>query len=84
MTAADIHPEDRDRPRRRSGHQDASDHGAHAEGTRAGRRQPLVDWGLDALAGAGVEKIVVNMHHHADQMTAYLAGRSRAAHRHIG
>lgn len=37
--------------------------------------QPLVDWGLDALAGAGVEKIVVNIHHHADQMTAYLAGR---------
>jgi len=35
----------------------------------------LIDWGLDSLASAGVEEAVVNVHHHADQMIAHLAGR---------
>lgn len=37
----------------------------------------LVDWGLDALAGAGVEKAVVNVHHLAGRMVDHLAGRER-------
>ena len=37
--------------------------------------KPLVGWGLDALAAVGVEKVVVNVHHHADQVAAYLARR---------
>ena len=40
----------------------------------AGR--PMIDYGLDALAEAGVERAVVNVHHFADQMKAHLAGRS--------
>lgn len=37
--------------------------------------KPLIDWGLDALAAVGVEQVVVNVHHHADQVAAYLARR---------
>ncbi len=36
----------------------------------AGR--PMIDYALDALAEAGVEQVVVNVHHHADQMEAHL------------
>jgi len=35
----------------------------------------LLDHGLDALAGAGVERVIVNVHHHADQITAHLDAR---------
>lgn len=41
----------------------------------AGR--PLIDWGLDALAAAGVEEAVVNVHHLADRLVAHLATRTR-------
>ena len=33
----------------------------------------MIDYSLDSLAEAGVEKVVVNVHHHADQMLAHLA-----------
>ncbi|MBB3316198.1 MULTISPECIES: nucleotidyltransferase family protein [unclassified Rhizobium] len=33
----------------------------------------MIDYALDSLAEAGVEKVVVNVHHHADQMLAHLA-----------
>lgn len=36
----------------------------------------LLDWGLDALAEAGVRKAVVNVHYLPDQIVAHLAGRS--------
>lgn len=39
--------------------------------------KPLIDWGLDALAAAGVETAVVNVHHLADQLEAHLAARLR-------
>jgi N-acetyl-alpha-D-muramate 1-phosphate uridylyltransferase len=38
--------------------------------------KPLVDWGLDALAQAGVEKAVVNVHYLPDQLIAHLAART--------
>lgn len=41
----------------------------------AGR--PLLDRGLDALAGAGVEKAVVNVHYLPDQIVAHVASRKR-------
>ena len=39
--------------------------------------QPLIDYALDRLADAGVEKAVVNVHYLADQIEAHLAGRAR-------
>ncbi|MBO6724586.1 MAG: nucleotidyltransferase family protein [Rhizobiaceae bacterium] len=36
--------------------------------------KPLIDWGLDALAGAGVGEAVVNVHHLAPQLIAHLEG----------
>ena len=36
----------------------------------------MIDYGLDALAAAGVKRAVVNVHHFADQMIAHLAGRT--------
>ena len=39
--------------------------------------KPMIDYGLDALAEAGVKRVVVNVHHFADQMTAHLANRSQ-------
>ncbi|NTJ65232.1 nucleotidyltransferase family protein [Agrobacterium rhizogenes] len=36
--------------------------------------KPMIDYALDALAEAGVEQVVVNVHHHADQMEAHLRG----------
>lgn len=38
--------------------------------------KPMIDYGLDALAQAGVKRAVVNVHHFADQMTAHLATRT--------
>ncbi|MBY4631688.1 nucleotidyltransferase family protein [Rhizobium croatiense] len=32
----------------------------------------MIDYALDALVAAGVERAVVNVHHHADQMLAHL------------
>ena len=39
--------------------------------------KPLIDWGLDALAGAGVGEAVVNVHHLAPQLVAHLEGWPR-------
>jgi len=36
----------------------------------------LVDWTLDKLAAAGVERVVVNVHHFADALEAHLTARS--------
>lgn len=36
----------------------------------------MIDYGLDALAEAGVKRAVVNIHHFADQMKAHLSHRS--------
>lgn len=40
--------------------------------------KPMIDYALDALVEAGAEMIVVNVHHHADQMIAHLEHRSDA------
>lgn len=37
--------------------------------------KPMIDYGLDALAAAGVKRAVVNVHHFSDQMTAHLRRR---------
>lgn len=37
--------------------------------------KPLIDWGLDALAAAGVEEAVVNVHYLPDLLAAHLARR---------
>lgn len=37
--------------------------------------KPLIDWGLDALAMAGITKTVVNVHYLADQLVEHLATR---------
>jgi MurNAc alpha-1-phosphate uridylyltransferase len=39
--------------------------------------KPLIDHGLDRLAGAGVETAVVNVHHFADLLEAHLRSRRR-------
>lgn len=39
--------------------------------------KPMIDYVLDLLAEAGVEKAVVNVHHFADQMEAHLATRKQ-------
>jgi len=39
--------------------------------------KPLIDYGLDRLAEAGVETVVVNVHYLADQIERHLAGRQR-------
>lgn len=38
--------------------------------------KPMIDYGLDALAEAGIRRAVVNVHHFADKMKAHLAGRT--------
>jgi MurNAc alpha-1-phosphate uridylyltransferase len=43
----------------------------------AGR--PLIDHALEQARGAGVERIVVNGHYHADQMRSYLNGMTDVA-----
>ncbi|TIU63499.1 MAG: nucleotidyltransferase family protein, partial [Mesorhizobium sp.] len=35
----------------------------------------LLDWGLDSLASAGVDKAVVNVHYLPDQIIAHIADR---------
>lgn len=40
--------------------------------------KPLIAYVLDALVEAGVERVVVNVHAHADQLEAYLRGRKDA------
>jgi len=40
--------------------------------------KPLIDFVIDPLLTAGVERIVVNVHAHADQLEAYLRGRTDA------
>lgn len=37
--------------------------------------KPLIDHGLERLADAGVEEVVVNLHYKADQLEAHLTGR---------
>jgi len=37
--------------------------------------KPLLDWGLDSLAAAGVEKAVVNVHYFPEQIVAHVANR---------
>lgn len=39
--------------------------------------KPMIDYGLDALAAAGVRRTVVNVHHFADQMIEHLSHRHR-------
>ncbi len=39
--------------------------------------KPLIDYGLDRLAEAGVERVVVNVHHLADVLEQHLVGRSK-------
>lgn len=38
--------------------------------------KPMINYGLDALAEAGIRRAVVNVHHFADQMKAHLADRA--------
>ena len=40
-------------------------------------RRPLIDHALDRLDAAGVGRVVVNVHHKADQIEAHLAARER-------
>ena len=39
--------------------------------------KPMIDYGLDTLAAAGVRRAVVNVHHFADRMVDHLAHRNR-------
>lgn len=39
----------------------------------------LIDWGLDSLENAGVERVIVNVHYLANQMDAHLAKRNSPA-----
>jgi N-acetyl-alpha-D-muramate 1-phosphate uridylyltransferase len=41
--------------------------------------KPLIDWNLDALAQAGVERAVVNVHYLPDQIIAHVKGRTLPA-----
>ena len=43
------------------------------------RGKALIDHVLDRQAEAGVERVVVNVHHKADQIEAHLRGRRRPA-----
>ena len=40
--------------------------------------KPMIDYALDALVEAGAETIVVNVHHHAEQMISRLGHRTDA------
>jgi MurNAc alpha-1-phosphate uridylyltransferase len=40
--------------------------------------KPLIAYVIDPLVAAGVERVVVNVHAHAEQLEAYLAGRKDA------
>ncbi len=37
--------------------------------------RPMLDYVLDAIAEAGIGTVAINVHHHADQLEAYLAQR---------
>lgn len=39
--------------------------------------KPLLQWQLDMLWGAGIREIVVNVHHHAEQVESYLRTHER-------
>ncbi|MFH1794598.1 MAG: nucleotidyltransferase family protein [Pseudomonadota bacterium] len=39
----------------------------------------LIDWGLDALAEAGVKSAVVNVHYLPDQLVSHVSGRAKPA-----
>lgn len=39
--------------------------------------KPLLDWGLDALATAGIERAVINVHHLGDQIIAHVKERAQ-------
>ena len=39
--------------------------------------RPLLDFWFDAFAAAGVIQVLINLHHHADQVRQYLNGKSR-------
>ena len=41
--------------------------------------QTILDHCLDRLVGAGVEKVVINLHHHGDQIEEHLKSRSDVA-----
>lgn len=41
--------------------------------------KPLIDFSLDRLAEAGIERVVVNVHHLADRIEAHLAKRASPA-----
>ncbi|AXS39075.1 nucleotidyltransferase family protein [Breoghania sp. L-A4] len=41
--------------------------------------KPLLDYALDRLASAGVQSVVVNVHHLADQVERHVAGRTAPA-----
>ena len=43
---------------------------------RLGRR-PLIDWALDRLADAGVEGVVINLHHRPELLRGHLSVRER-------
>lgn len=38
--------------------------------------KPLIDWSLDALARAGVEEVIVNVHYFSDMLIEHLSHRS--------
>ncbi len=38
--------------------------------------RPMIDYVLDAIASSGIRTVAINVHHHADQMQAYLARRT--------
>ncbi|SDG41126.1 MurNAc alpha-1-phosphate uridylyltransferase [Limimonas halophila] len=40
---------------------------------------PLIDWTLDRLAAAGIERVVVNAHHLADLLEQHVSARTRPA-----
>ena len=52
---------------------------AEAAGEVAGKA--LIDYVLDRLADAGVERAVINVHYLADQIERHLAARKRRNHR---
>lgn len=41
------------------------------------RGRTLIDRVLDRLAAAEIDSVIVNLHHHADQLETHLAGRAR-------
>lgn len=41
--------------------------------------RPLLDYWLQMLCDAGIERILVNLHHHADQIKQFIAGSPYAA-----